>query len=143
MYLPTSNLVPTVEKEKLKADGSNFLSWFRSLKTLLMFLNMDYVLDSPLGDKPVNNTTEDDKNVFLSRAGNYSLVLAGMLYDMEAELQRCFVNMSAYEIITVLKINFAPQAMVARFNTFKAFMTTTMEEHDSIIEHVAKMYDYI
>ena len=143
MSLPTSNLVPTVEKEKMKADGSNFLSWFRSLKTLLISLKMDYVLEAPLGDKPAYTATEDEKNVFLSRAGEYSLVQAGMLFDMEDELQKCFANMSAYEIITALKTDFAPKSMVARFNTFKFFIMTMMEEHGSIVEHVAKMSEYI
>ena len=137
MSLPTFNLAPSVEKQKLKADGSNFFSWFRSLKTLLISLNMDYALEAPLGDKPADIASEDEKNVFLSRAGDYSLVQAGMLFDMDVEQKENFVNMSAYEIITVLKTDLAPKAIVARFETFKLFMTTMMKEHDSIDEHVA------
>ena len=51
--------------------------------------------------------------------------------------------MTAYEIITILKTDFAPKAMVVRFKTLKLFMTTIMEEHGSIVDHVAKMSDYI
>ena len=134
MSLPTFNLAPTVQKEKLKADGSNFLPRFRSLKTLLIPLNMDYVLEAPLGDKPTDTATEDEKIVFLSRAGDYSVVEAGMLFDMEAELQKRFVNMSVYEISTALKTDFAPKAMVARYKTLELFMTAKMEEHESISE---------
>ena len=143
MSRPTSNLDPDLEKEKLKADGSNLPVWFRTLKTLLDSLNLSYVLESALGDPPAKSATMDEKNVYQSRADDFSLVQTGMLYAMEHELQKRFEKMSAYEIITALKADFAPKAMVARYTTFELFMTTTMEEHDSIVEHVAKMSDYI
>ena len=71
------------------------------------------------------------------------MVQAGMLYDMELELQKGFVNMSAYEIITVLKTDFAPKAMVERYKTLELFMTTNMDEHGRISEHVVKVFDCI
>ena len=40
-----------------------------------------------------------------------------MMYAMEAELQKCFEKMSAYEIIKDLKAVFAPQA---RSETYEA-----------------------
>ena len=73
MSLPSFNLALSVEKENLKADGSNFFSWFRYLKTLLISLNMDYVLEAPLGDKPADTATEDEKNVFFCQGWVTSL----------------------------------------------------------------------
>ena len=107
---PTFNLGPFLEKEKLKTDGSNFTSWFRTLRILLVPLKMSYVLETALGDAPTATATQAEKNVYLTKSDGSSLVQSGMLYAMDAELQKRFEKMSAYEIITDLKAIFAPQA---------------------------------
>src|SRR3954468_10693430 len=66
-----------------------------------------------------------------------------MLYAMEAELQKRFENLSAYEIITDLKTVFASQAKVERNEVSEAFFSAKMEEHSSMTEHVVKMSDYV
>ena len=69
---------------------------------------MSYVLESALGDKPTDTAFEDDRNVYQLKADVSSLVQNSMLTAMEPELQECFENMGAYEIITSLKAAFAP-----------------------------------
>ena len=81
---PSFNLGSFLEKGKLKIDGSNFTNWFRTLRILLVPLNMAYVLDVALGDAPTANTSQADKNVYLTKSDDYSLVQNGMLYAMEA-----------------------------------------------------------
>ena len=103
---PTFNLGPFLEKEKLKTDGSNFTSWFRTLRILLVPLKLTYVLEAALGDAPRATATQDEKNVYLTKSEDSALVQSGMLYAMEAELQKRFEKMSAYEIITDLKSRF-------------------------------------
>ena len=100
---------------------------------------MSYILEAALGDKPADTATQDEKNVYLSKSGDSSLVQSGMLYAMEAELQKRFENLSAYEIITNLKAVFAPQARAKRYEASKAIFSTKMEEHSSVSEHVVKM----
>ena len=46
MSRPTFNLGPFLEKEKLKTNGSNFMSWFRNLRILLTPHKMGYVLEA-------------------------------------------------------------------------------------------------
>ena len=115
MSRPTFKLGPFLEKEKLKTNGSNFTTWFRTLRILLVPHKMSYVLEAAIGDKPANTSTQDDKNVYQSKVDDSSLVQSGMLYAMEPELQKRFEKMSAYDIITDLKAVFAPQARAERY----------------------------
>ena len=71
---PTFNLGPFLEKEKLKTDGSNFTSWFHTLRILLIPLKMSYVLETALGDAPSATATPAEKNVYLTKSDDSSLV---------------------------------------------------------------------
>src|SRR4051812_32341293 len=140
---PSFNLGSFLDKDKLKNDGSNFTNWFCTLRILLVPLKMAYVLEVALGDEPPVDASQDEKNVYLSKTDDYNLVQSGMLYSMEAELQKHFVRMGAYEIITDLKAVYAPQAGVERYEAFEAFFSAKMDEHNSVSEHVVKMVGYI
>ena len=140
---PSFNLGSFLEKDKLKTDGTNFTNWFRTLRILLVPLKMAYVLEGALGDAPADDASQDEKNVYLSRTDDYNLVQSGMLYSMEAELQKRFERMGAYEIITDLKAVFAPQARAERYEASEAFFSAKMDEHGSVSEHVVKMSGYV
>src|SRR3954471_24566962 len=140
---PTFNLGSFLEKDKLKIDGTNFTNWFRTLRILLVPLKMAYILEGALGDAPADDASKDEKNVCLSRTDDYNLVQSGMLYSMEAELQKRFERMGAYEIITDLKAVFAPQARAERYEASEAFFSAKMDEHGSVSEHVVKMSGYV
>ena len=71
---PSFNLGSFLEKDKLKTDGSNFTNWFRNLRILLVPLKMAYVLDAALGNAPAADATPAVKNVYLTKADDYSLV---------------------------------------------------------------------
>ena len=70
----TFNLGPFLEKEKLKTDGSNFTSWFRTLRILLVPHKMSYVLDAALGAAPAATSTDDEKNVYRTKSKDSALV---------------------------------------------------------------------
>jgi hypothetical protein len=143
MYRPTFNLGAFLEKEKLKTDGSNFTTWFHTLRILLAPHRMTYVLEAAIGDAPTGNATTDEKNVHPTKVDDSSLVKSGMLYAMEPNLQKRFEKMSAFEIIIDLKAGFAPQAKEERYEASELFLSTKMEEHISVSEHVVKMYGYV
>ena len=67
MSRSTFNLEPFLEKEKLKTDGSNFTTWFRTLRILLVPQKMTYVLEAALGDAPDATASQDDKNIYQSK----------------------------------------------------------------------------
>src|SRR3954467_14649218 len=140
---PSFNLGSFLEKDKLKTNGSNFTSCFRTLRILLVPLKMSYVLETALGDAPATTANPAEKKVYLIKSYDSSLIKKDMLHAMEAELQKRFESFSAYEIITDLKTVFAPQAKVERNEVCEAFFSAKMEEHSSMTEHVVKMSDYV
>ena len=79
-----------LEKAKLKDDGSNYMDWARNLRIILIDAQKNYVLEAPLGARPAADATDDVKNVWKSKAGDYPIGQCAMLYDLESGLQRCF-----------------------------------------------------
>ena len=51
------NLAPMLEKEKLVANGGNYVDWIRNLRFVLRSAKKEYVLDQPLGDAPRKDAT--------------------------------------------------------------------------------------
>ena len=128
MSRPTFNLGLFLEKEKLKTNGSNFMSWFRNLRILLTPHKVAYVIEAALGDPPADDASEDDKKVYQTKSEDSSFVQSGMLYAMEADLQKRFEKMSAFEIISDLKAVFAPQAKAERYEASELFFSAKMDE---------------
>ena len=79
-----------LEKAKLKDDGSNYTDWVRNLRIILIAAQKNYVLEAPLGARPAADATDDVKNVWQSKADDYSIVQCAMLYGLESGLQRHF-----------------------------------------------------
>ena len=55
-----------LEKTKLKDDGSNNADWVCDLRFILIDAQKNYVLDAPLGDRPIAGADADVMNVWLS-----------------------------------------------------------------------------
>ena len=72
-----------------------------------------------------------------------TIVKSGMLFAMEAELQKHFEEMSAFEIIIVLNNVFAPQARAERNEALNLSFSARMEEHNNVSKHVVKRVDYV
>ena len=96
-----------------------------------------------IDDKPTNDASEDDKKVYQTKSEDSSFVQSGMLYAMEADLQKRFEKMSAFEIISDLKVVFVPQANAEWYEASELFFSAKMEEHSSVSEHVVKMSSYV
>ena len=76
-----------LEKAKLKDDGSNYTDWVRNLRIILISAQKNYVLEAPLGARLAADATDDVKNVWQSKADDYSIVQCAMLYNLEPGLQ--------------------------------------------------------
>ena len=63
-----------LEKNKLKDDSSNDVYWVRDLRIILIAAQKNYVLDAPLGDKPIAGADADVMNVWQARYDNYLIV---------------------------------------------------------------------
>src|SRR6187401_1247511 len=61
-----------LEKTKLKDVSSNDAELFRDLRIILIAAQKNYVLDAPLGDRPIAGADVDVMNV-LTRHGAYEM----------------------------------------------------------------------
>ena len=52
-----------LEKNKLKDDSSNDADWVHDLRIILIATQKNYVLDAPLGDRPIAGADADVMNV--------------------------------------------------------------------------------
>jgi hypothetical protein len=67
MSCPIFNLVAFLEKEKIKTNGSNFTTWFRTLRIILAPRRMGYVLDAAIGKVPNMDASKDDMAVYQTK----------------------------------------------------------------------------
>ena len=63
-----------IEKNKLKDDSSNDADWVRDLRIILSAAQKNYVLDAPLGDRPIAGADADAMNVWLAQYDDYLIV---------------------------------------------------------------------
>ena len=63
-----------LEKTKLKDDSSNDADWVRDLRFILISAQKNYVLDAPLGDRPIAGADADVMNVWLAQYDDYLIV---------------------------------------------------------------------
>ena len=52
-----------LEKNKLKDVSANDANWIRDLRIILIDAQNNYVLDAPLGDRPIAGADADVMNV--------------------------------------------------------------------------------
>ncbi|KAK1619040.1 hypothetical protein QYE76_024557 [Lolium multiflorum] len=128
-----------LEKEKLKSNGSNFTDWFRHVRIFLAGENLQYMLDSPLGDPPAETETDEVKNVYATRKDLYSQVQCAILCSLEANLQKCFEHHDPHELVNELKAIFETHAAVECYEASKHFFSCMMEEGSSVSEHMLVM----
>ena len=55
-----------LEKNKLKDDSSNDADWVHDLRIILIAAQKNYVLDAPLGDRPIAGADPDIMNIWQS-----------------------------------------------------------------------------
>ena len=63
-----------LEKPKLKDDSSSDADWIRDLRFILIAAQKNYVLDAPLGDRPIAGADANVMNVWLAQYDDYLIV---------------------------------------------------------------------
>ena len=63
-----------LEKTKLKDVISNDVDWIRDLRIILIAAQKNYVLDAPLGDRPIAGADADVMNLWLAQYDDYLIV---------------------------------------------------------------------
>ena len=68
------NFNALLEKAKLKDDHSNYTDWVRNLRIILIAAQKNYVLNAPLGDRPIVGADADVMNVWLAQYDDHLIV---------------------------------------------------------------------
>ena len=63
-----------LEKTKLKDVSSNDADWIHDLMIILIAAQKSYVLDAPLGDRPIAGANADVMNDWQARYDDYLIV---------------------------------------------------------------------
>ena len=63
-----------LERNKLKDDSSNDADWVRDLRINLIAAQKNYILDAPLGDRPIAGADADVMNVWQAWYDDYLIV---------------------------------------------------------------------
>ena len=63
-----------LQKTELKDVSSNDVDWIRDLRIILIAAQKNYVLDAPLGDRPIAGANADVINVWQARYDDYLIV---------------------------------------------------------------------
>jgi hypothetical protein len=74
------NLGAFLEKEKIKTNGSNFNTWFRTLRIILAPHRMGYVLDAVVAYEPKEDASKDEKVVYQTKVDDSSFDQSGMFF---------------------------------------------------------------
>ena len=94
----------------LKNVSSKDADWIRDLRIILIAAQKNYVLNAPLGARPVVGADADVMNVWQARSDDYSIVQCAMFYGLESGLKRHFKRHGAYEMFQELKLIFQANA---------------------------------
>ena len=63
-----------LEKTNLKDDSSNDADWVRDLRIILIAAQRNYVLNAPLGNRPIAGADADVMNIWQARYDDYLIV---------------------------------------------------------------------
>ena len=63
-----------LEKIVLKDVSRNDADWIRDLRFILIAAQKNYILDSPLGDRPIAGADANVMNVWLAQYDDYLIV---------------------------------------------------------------------
>ena len=110
-----------VPREKQKDVSSNNADWIRDLRIIFIAAQKNYVLDAPLGDRPIAGADADVMNVWLAQYDDYLIVQCTMLNGLESELQRRFECHGPYEMFQELKLIFQVNTRVERYEVSNKF----------------------
>ena len=81
---------PFLRKEKLRNDGSNFMTWFRNLIDVLYQNDVSYAIGEFLGDAPGNFASAEAKEDFRQHREIWRTVQIMMYVCMDHELRMSF-----------------------------------------------------
>ena len=77
-----------LDKERLRADGTNFIDWDRNLRIVLKHERREYVLDKPIPEQEPDKAKEDEVKAYNKYISDKHEVNALVVATMDGELQK-------------------------------------------------------
>ena len=93
------------------------------LRFILIAAQKNYVLNAPLGDRPIAGADADVMNIWLAQYDDYLIVLCTMLYGLEPGLKNVLKRHGTYEMFHKMKLVFQTHARVKRYETSDKYFT--------------------
>ena len=81
---PNFALKSILEKDKL--NGTNFTTWYRNLRIVLMHAKKEHVLEEPLPEEPAENATATARNAHQKLVDESNEISYLMLASLELDL---------------------------------------------------------
>jgi len=128
-----------LEKQTLKADGSNFTDWFRTLTIVLRREKKEYVLNTPVTAVPAADGKAEDVAKYNKHIEDELDVQSLLVGIMGPELQRRFMDTNTYDMCDQLKNMFQEQSRVERFKVTKSLISHKLTEGGSVGTHMLRM----
>ena len=134
------NFAPWFAAEHLRADGSNFIDWYRRLRTLLQPSNVLCMIEMPLAEGPNNGLGLELDQEFLTRRDYYILVQMAIVDAMVAELKSHYELMDSNDIIDdLMNVRLWSQTALMKHDCLDQFLSCKMMENACINDHLARM----
>ena len=86
-----------------QAQWANFIDWSQNLRIVLKEEKKLEVFEHPLPNEPARNAIAAQRELFEKKKNESNDVTCLMLATISPELQKQFMDMEAYEIMTHLK----------------------------------------
>jgi len=139
-----SNSVFSELLRNCKLDGSNYTIWKRKLMFLLSGENIDYVTMTDEPNKPAQDATEEEKEVYREELKEWTkdnkkariFILGSMTDSLAGEYEK---ETAACVIIRRLEEDFGEVSLIRVLSLVNKFLTTKMAENTSVGEHLNKL----
>src|SRR4051812_792998 len=132
-------LVSFLRDERHDENGSNFISWYLRLRTVLKRANLSFITKDHTGNPPSNDMDAQAAIDYQYRRRTYAISKGVIETSIPQAMHEEYAELDTYDMIDELKSLYMHQFRVARFELENEFLSTKMEEGSCLKAHLAKM----
>src|SRR3954469_16242197 len=134
-------MVSLLHGEKIKENGSNFISWYLCLRAMLKRINLSFLTKEHVGNPQANDSNAQAAIDYQYRRRTYAIAKGIIETNIPQPLREEYADLDTYDMIDELKSSNLHQFRVARFELESEFLSTKLEEGSCLKAHLAKMHE--
>ena len=96
-------LITFLHGERLREDGSNFISWYLHLRSVLKRANLSFITKDPVGNPPVNNMDEQVMSDYQYRRRTYAMAKSVIEVCIPQNVRHLYHDMDTFGMMDMLK----------------------------------------